>query len=279
MSGSILGEILAHTREELALCKRLGPPSSPPPGNGRVHPVRSLRQALEGGPRPALIAEIKAQSPSAGPLTGSLRPAELARAYAAAGASALSVLTNRRYFGGSLDHLRQARQAVDLPILRKDFIIDPLQVAEARQAGADAVLLIVAALPGAALGELYAAVLEADLEALVEVHTEAEMERAAELAAPLIGINNRDLGTLEVDLETTARLAPLAPPGTTLVSESGIFRHSDAVRLRRAGARAVLVGTALMASLDPAAKARQILFGETQPAPGPRGPSTERPAP
>lgn len=254
----VLEQILLETRTELARRSRAAAQIDAGYGLKR----RSLRRALERGPRPALIAEIKARSPSLGMLATRVRPGELAVAYARAGASAISVLTNTRHFGGSLDHLLEVRRQVDLPVLRKDFIIDPVQVEESWGAGADALLLIVAALPGLALHELYQATLEAGLEPLVEVHDEAEMERALALGARLVGINNRDLGTLEVDLETTRRLARLAPPGLTLVSESGIHSHADALRAHRAGARALLVGTALMVSQDPAAKAREILWGE-----------------
>lgn len=255
MAASILGEILEHTREQVARQKRLGLAAD----GGEAPVPRSLRLALERGPRPALMAEIKTRSPSGGSLRQEVRVAGLARAYERAGASALSVLTNARYFGGSLAHLQEARRATALPVLRKDFILDPFQVEESRRAGADAVLLIAAALPGTALEELYACVRESGLEALVEVHEEAEMERAISLGADLIGINNRDLATLELDPAATARLAPLAPPGTTLVSESGLFRRQDVLAAARAGARAVLVGTALMASPDPEAKARELL--------------------
>jgi indole-3-glycerol phosphate synthase len=200
-----------------------------------------------------VIAELKSASPSRGVIRASYDPPSIARGYAAAGATALSVLTDRHFFGGALDHLSAARAASGLPCLRKDFLVDPYQVEEARAAGADAVLVIVAAVEDGQGKELLAAARQADLDVLVEVHAEGELEWAIAAGATLIGVNNRDLGTFSVTLETTERLAPRVPPGTLLVAESGIRSAADVRRMVRAGAHAVLVGEAFMERPDPGA--------------------------
>lgn len=210
-----------------------------------ARPARSLIEAL-GGPRITVIAEMKRSSPSAGLLRPELDPQDMALRFAAGGAAAISVLTEPVSFGGSLDDLRQAASATELPVLRKDFVVDPVQILEARSAGADAVLLIVRALPGEMLARCLETALELGMDALVEVHDESDMEAALSSGATLIGINNRDLDTLVTDLRTTERLAPMAGAGCLVVSESGIRDARDVERVRGAGASAILVGEALM---------------------------------
>jgi indole-3-glycerol phosphate synthase len=194
----------------------------------------------------SLIAEVKRQSPSKGLIRASFHPERIARAYEAHGARAISVLTDERYFGGSLDVLRRVRRAVRLPVLRKDFIIDRYQLYEARAAGADAVLLIAEALPPKRLAALLAQAGDIGLECLVEAHSVRQVKKAVAGDAMLIGINNRDLRTFETDLETTRRLAGHVPRDRVLVSESAILTHADVRRVASWGADAVLVGEALM---------------------------------
>jgi len=201
----------------------------------------------------AVIAEMKQRTPSMGVLTEDYRPMDLARAYSDGGAAAISVLTHMAGFGGRPEHVATARLATDLPILRKDFITDPYEVGEARAAGADAVLLIVAALPGDELRRLLAVVRSRGLTALVEVHTIDEARAAVEAGAPVIGVNHRDLHTFEVDLGLTEKLRPVIPDGVLLVSESGIRSVDGARRIREAGADAILVGEMLMRAADPVA--------------------------
>ncbi len=221
-------------------------------------PVRPFREALAAGPSVALIAECKRRSPGAGPIRPDLDPVDLAAAYRRAGASALSVLTDERHFGGSLEDLRAVRAAVPLPVLRKDFVLDPLQVREARAAGADAILLIVRILDDASLRLLHDEATAHGMDVLVEVHDRAELERAIALGADLIGINNRDLSTFETRLDTTLALAASVPPDTLLVSESGIRTAGDVRRLAAAGAGAILVGESLLRAPDPEAAARAL---------------------
>jgi indole-3-glycerol phosphate synthase len=223
-------------------------------------PARDFAAALRprAGARVRLIAEVKRRSPSKGLLRADLDPVAQARTCAAAGAAALSVLTDARYFGGSLEDLVAVRAAVDRPVLRKEFILDEYQLWEARAAGADAVLLIVAALGPPALRDLFHAATGIGLGTLVEAHTEAELEAAISLGAPVVGVNNRNLHTLETHLETSLRLLPLIPPGPVVVSESGIATRADVERVVAAGAHAVLVGESLVRAPDVAAAVREL---------------------
>ncbi len=213
----------------------------------------------------ALIAEVKKASPSAGVICPDFDPVRIAREYEAAGASCLSVLTDEKFFQGSLDYLRQIRAAVKLPLLRKDFIIDERQILEAIEWGADAILLIVAILDAARLRHFHSLATGAGLAVLVEVHDEAELEQAITIGAPLVGVNNRDLKTFKVDLATTERLAAklfssgVNPPSPLLVAESGIHTRADVARLARCGAGAVLVGESLVRTGNIQAKARELL--------------------
>ena len=216
-------------------------------------PALDARAALQHGERIKVIAEVKRASPSRGALAEIPDPADLARSYAAGGAAAVSVLTEERRFGGSLDDLSAVRAAVDVPLLRKDFIVTDYQLWEARAAGADLALLIVAALDDDDLRRLHDLAGELGLTALVEVHDEAETERAVALGAPLVGVNARNLKTLEIDPATFARLAPQVPDDVVKVAESGVFGVDDVRRHVGEGARAVLVGEALVKDGDPTA--------------------------
>ena len=230
-------------------------PPLPSEGEGRLEGNRGWGLAL--------IAEVKKASPSKGVIRPDFDPVAIARAYFEGGASCLSVLTDERYFQGHLSYLAAIREAVPLPLLRKDFLIDPAQIYEARLAGADAILLIVAAIPSPArLAEMRFVAESLGMDALVEVHDERELEIAVESGATLMGVNNRDLRTFQVDLAVFERLAPLFPPGTVTVAESGIFTPADVARVGRAGADAVLVGESLMRETDVAAATRRLVAGE-----------------
>lgn len=263
-AADILATILAHKREWVAARKAETPleelkrrceEAAPAPGPG-FH--QTLRRVVEEG-RPAVIAEIKKASPSKGVIREDFDPAGIAAAYAAAGAACISVLTDEKFFQGADRHLEQARAATGLPVLRKDFIIDPYQVYEARAMGADCILLIAAALDDARLRELAAVAVESGLDVLVEVHDREELERALMLRTPLIGINNRDLRTFETSLQTTLGLLPDVFPDRTVVTESGINSRADIELMRRHDVHAFLVGESLLRESDPGAALRALL--------------------
>lgn len=222
-------------------------------------PARGFVRALREGPRPALIAEVKKASPSAGVIRGEFDPVAIAQAYERAGANCLSVLTDQEFFQGSDEYLREVRAAVGLPILRKDFTLHPIQVLTARLIGADAILLIVRMLPPELYRELAGTAREHGLDVLVEVHNEEETRFAVQEGADLIGVNNRDLDTFTTDLATTEKLLPLIPAATTRVSESALYTREDVIRVREAGADAVLIGTAFCGSTDIDAKVREVM--------------------
>lgn len=220
---------------------------------------RDFTDALRVRSRVPVIAEIKKKSPSAGELNGHIDVAARARRYQAGGASAISVLTDGPFFGGEIEDLALVRETVFLPVLRKDFLIDPVQVYQARGAGADAVLLIAAALDDRTLAELFGLTRDLGMAALVEVHNGEELDRALRLKPSLLGINNRDLATLEVSLETSLALRRRIPEGITVVAESGVSAPGEIRRLHKAGLDAFLVGTALMKANDPAALLKSLV--------------------
>lgn len=270
---TILDEILATKRDEVAAAKAARPLAEVEAAAAQAGPARGLRAALARPPGAPVrvLAEVKRASPSAGPIRPGADPAAIAAEYAAGGAAAISVLTDRRYFDGELAFLARCRGAVTVPLLRKDFIIDPYQVAEARAAGADGILLIVAALLPAQLAELAAAAAAYGLDALVEVHAEDELAPALAAGATLVGINHRDLKTMQMDMSLTAKIAARLPPGVVVVGESGIRTAADVARLGAAGAHAVLVGEHLMRAASPGQALRELRGGEREREPGDRG--------
>jgi indole-3-glycerol phosphate synthase len=259
----ILNQIVEVKREEVAAARRrVSLEAMRDDAFSRVL-TRDFEGALRrriGAGRSAVIAEIKKASPSKGLLRADFIPADIAQSYAEAGAACLSVLTDRQFFQGQNDYLKQARASCDLPVLRKDFVIDPYQVYESRVVGADCILLIAACLSDGQMAELEAVARGLDMAVLVEVHDRAELERALKLKTPLLGINNRDLRTFEVKLDTTLSLMHLVPPDKLLVTESGILGPADVQRMREAGVHAFLVGEAFMRADDPGA-ALTALFG------------------
>jgi indole-3-glycerol phosphate synthase len=259
----ILRRILRRKAEEVADRRAAHPLAGLQARAADLAPPRgfaaALRRRLDAG-RPGVIAEIKKASPSRGVLRADFRPAEIATSYEAGGAACLSVLTDRDFFQGDDDCLRQARAACALPVLRKDFVIDAYQIYEARLLGADCILLIVAALDDARLQEFSALAARLGLDALVEVHDAVELQRALRLNTPLIGINNRDLRSFDTRLETTLDLLPAIPADRVVVTESGIHTADDVARLRERGVNAFLVGEAFMRAPDPGLELKR-LFG------------------
>lgn len=261
-----LEEIAGHVREEVELRRRKTPPTALRDRPLFSLPCRGFKEVLTGdspacatADRRRIIAEVKRASPSQGLIREEFDPVKIARDFAVNGASALSVLTEERFFQGSLLYLERIKKEVALPLLRKDFIVDGYQLLEARSFGADAVLFIAALLDPVLLRELKDQAGSLSLDALVEVHTEAELECALKAEACLIGINNRDLRTFEVKLETTERLMPLVPPGILVVCESGIESLEQIKRLEHLGVHIFLVGEVLMRARDPGAKLRELL--------------------
>ena len=252
MSDNFLHQIVRQRRESIDLSADFAVLRARAESAAASRISHRLRSALsrEGV---HIIGEFKRASPSAGVIRNDVAPAPIAQTYAHAGVAAISVLTEPNFFCGSLADIEEVRRATDLPILRKDFIVHESQIHEAAIAGADAVLLIVAALPDAELTALFETADALGLDALVDVHSAGEMQRAADSGAVLIGVNNRDLGSLQVSLETSVRLGSVAPSGAILISESGIKTADDIARLSRAGYRGFLIGESLMRAADPAA--------------------------
>jgi indole-3-glycerol phosphate synthase len=258
----ILAKIAAYKREEVRERRALRTQGQVEAAAKAASPPRGFRSALEAAHAPgrlALIAEIKKASPSKGLIRADFDPPALAAAYEAGGATCLSVLTDGPSFQGDDAYLTAARQAAALPALRKEFLVDPWQVAESRALGADAILVILAMVDDSLAGELMAEAARLGMDVLVEAHDEAEIDRAAALGSTLIGVNNRDLRSFVTDLAVTERLASRVPQSALLVTESGIFTPTDAVRLERCGARAMLVGESLMRQPDVAAATRALL--------------------
>jgi indole-3-glycerol phosphate synthase len=247
---NVLSRIIEHKLREVAEAKLRRPVEIVQQELVAAPPVRDYVAALRAKSDVALIAEVKKASPSAGIIRADFDPVQIAKTYEAHGAACLSVLTDEHFFQGSLDYLRAVRKAVQIPVLRKDFIIDRYQVLEARAAGADCILLIAECLDDCQLRDLYFYASELGMESLIEIYDPENLDRVLKLDPPLVGVNNRDLRTFVTDLDQTLRLAPRLPESTLLVSESGIRTRADVDRLKAGGARAMLVGETLMRSAD-----------------------------
>lgn len=259
----ILARILDTKRTEVATARQMRSESEVLREAQSRQDIRGFVRAIEdriAQGKPAVIAEIKKASPSKGVIREDFRPADIATSYAGHGAACLSVLTDVQYFQGGYDHLRQARAACSLPVLRKDFLIDPYQVIHARALGADCVLLIAAALTPAQLSELESVATELGMDVLVEIHDRDELDAALSLNTPLIGINNRNLRTFETRLETTLSMLKDLPEGKRVVTESGILLPEDVNRMREHGVQAFLVGEAFMRAPDPGAALHELFF-------------------
>ena len=258
----ILSQIAGYKRVEVDERKALTSQAEMDARAAQASPPRGFKRALQAAHAPgrlALIGEIKKASPSRGLIRADFEPVALARAYEAGGAACLSILTDAPSFQGAEAYLADARAAVALPCLRKDFMLDPWQIAESRALGADCILVILAMVDDGQAAELMVEAARLGMDVLTEAHDEAELARAGALGADLIGVNNRDLRTFTVDLANTERLAALAPPGALLVTESGVFTPADVERLERSGAKAMLVGESLMRQADVAAATRALL--------------------
>jgi indole-3-glycerol phosphate synthase len=258
---TILDKIVSQRRQDIAAAKERMPEARLREQLASAPPVRDFFAALRRTGPIRLIAEVKKASPSKGLIRADFHPVEIARTYQAHGAACISVLTEPHYFQGSLDYLGEVRAAVDLPVLRKDFIVDPYQVVEARAAGADAVLLIAECLDDSALGLLHDAIVALGMTPLVELYEPANLARVLAVGARLVGVNNRDLRTFTIDVEHTLRLRQQVPGHCRLVSESGIRRRADVERLEAAGVDAMLVGETFMAQPDVGAAVDELLGG------------------
>jgi len=248
---SILDKIIDQKKNEVALLK--GRSFKPLSG-----PKRSFLEAVRKSDKLSVIAEIKKASPSKGLICKNFEPVKIAKNYEAGGASAVSVLTDERFFQGKIDYLINARDSISIPVLRKEFIIDIIQIEQSAAVGADALLLIAAALDTIQLRDLFQASVELNIDPLIEVHSAEELDKVMKLEPSLIGINNRDLNSFKTDINTTLDLIKIIPEKVAVVSESGIFSHEQALKLKKTGVSAILVGESLMRNSDPAALIREL---------------------
>ena len=255
----ILDTIIAHKRKELAIEQARVPLKDLEAKVRNLSPTRDFQEAITGSGSVKLIAEVKKKSPSKGIIREDFHPVSIAGTYVENGAAAISILTDRHFFAGELDYLRAIRDAVDVPLLRKDFTIDPYHIYQARVAGADAILLIVAVLTASELRTFMGIATSLSLACLVEVHTREELAVALDVDAQIIGINNRDLRTFHTDIATTFELREAIPADRVVVSESGIYSREDVVRLQEAGVHAMLVGESLMRSPDIGEQVRRLI--------------------